>query len=562
MAKTVIALEATLNASGAEGSVKSLKAQLREAQAEVGAMADKFGLTSDQAQKAAKRAAELKDAIGDAKLLTDGFNPDAKFKSFGNALKGVVGGFTALQGAQSLFGDQSEDLAKTLAKVQGAMALSQGIDSVLEAKDSFKVLGVIIRTNVVSAFSTLRGAIIATGIGALAVGVGLLIANFDAVKEAVLKFIPGLQKVTDFVGKLINKITDFIGVTSEAKRAQESFIKDTEKQIKKTDEFLDSQGYKYDEFTQRKIKANQEYRKHELELAKDSTKTEQEKQALLKAYRDKADYEIRQADKDRLSKQKEANDKSIQADKEAAEKRKKQKEDAEKERLKSQEQQDNITNELGKAKENRQVESTNNFNNTLKLLSENNTNNEIEESKKRKRNVEIEAEHKKAVQEATFGVLDAGVGFLKEIAGKNKGFQKAAIITENAVGIAKQIIANQTANAGALATPQAIATGGISAAPVILRNNIRTALGIATTIAATAKALSAVGGGSAGGGGNIPGGGGGTGAPIGAQMGATALQQAQINAAGSAAVQAFVLESDVSGNQERIERLNRAARIQ
>ena len=55
---------------------------------------------------------------------------------------------------------------------------------------------------------------------------------------------------------------------------------------------------------------------------------------------------------------------------------------------------------------------------------------------------------------------------------------------------------------------------------------------------------------------------GGTSAPIGTRMGATALQQAQINAAGNAAVQAFVLESDVSGNQERIERLNRAARIQ
>jgi chemotaxis protein histidine kinase CheA len=68
--------------------------------------------------------------------------------------------------------------------------------------------------------------------------------------------------------------------------------------------------------------------------------------------------------------------------------------------------------------------------------------------------------------------------------------------------------------------------------------------------------------GGGGGAGNLPSNTGGIGAPIGAQMGSTALQQAQINAAGSAAVQAFVLESDVSGNQERIERLNRAARIQ
>ena len=65
-----------------------------------------------------------------------------------------------------------------------------------------------------------------------------------------------------------------------------------------------------------------------------------------------------------------------------------------------------------------------------------------------------------------------------------------------------------------------------------------------------------------GGSGNVPSGLSATTAPIGTQMGGTALQQAQINATGNAAVQAFVLESDVSGNQERIERLNRAARIQ
>jgi len=55
--------------------------QLREAQADVGALADKFGATSQQAIQAAKRAAELKDRIGDAKALTDSFNPDQKFKA-------------------------------------------------------------------------------------------------------------------------------------------------------------------------------------------------------------------------------------------------------------------------------------------------------------------------------------------------------------------------------------------------------------------------------------------------------------------------------------------------
>ena len=70
----------------------------------------------------------------------------------------------------------------------------------------------------------------------------------------------------------------------------------------------------------------------------------------------------------------------------------------------------------------------------------------------------------------------------------------------------------------------------------------------------------------------VPGGGGGGGsapsmptptAPIPPQLGGTALNQQMINglSTANATTRAFVLESDVSGNQERIERLNRAARI-
>ena len=116
---------------------KSLKAQLREAQAEVAALADKYGATSVQATAAAKKAAELKDRIADSKALTDAFNPDAKFKSFTATLSGVAGGFSAVQGAMGLVGAQGEEVQKTLLKVQSAMAISQGLQSLGEAKDSF-----------------------------------------------------------------------------------------------------------------------------------------------------------------------------------------------------------------------------------------------------------------------------------------------------------------------------------------------------------------------------------------------------------------------------------------
>lgn len=66
---------------------------------------------------------------------------------------------------------------------------------------------------------------------------------------------------------------------------------------------------------------------------------------------------------------------------------------------------------------------------------------------------------------------------------------------------------------------------------------------------------------------NVGGGGGGSlpsvsaTAPVAPQMSSTALNQQMINQVGNATTRAFVVESDVSGNQERIRRLNRAARI-
>jgi len=160
-----------------EQALGSLKSQLRQATAEVQTLSDKFGATSEQAVAAAKRAAELKDQIGDAKSLVDAFNPDAKFKALSASLSGVAGGFAAVQGAVGLFGKESEDLQKTLVKVQSAMALSQGLQSVGESIDSFKQLGAVIKTQVVTSFTTLRGAIIATGIGALVVVVGSLLSK-------------------------------------------------------------------------------------------------------------------------------------------------------------------------------------------------------------------------------------------------------------------------------------------------------------------------------------------------------------------------------------------------
>ena len=169
-----------------ESGFKSLKAQLREAQADVAALSEKFGATSDQAIAAAKAAAILKDAIGDAKTLTDAFNPDAKFKALTSSLSGAVNGFQAVQGAMGLIGVESEAVEASLLKVQSAMAFAQGIDGVLESIDSFKTLG----SSVEKAFAkmtTASKAFMIGGIGLLITAVGLLVANWDNLTESSSK---------------------------------------------------------------------------------------------------------------------------------------------------------------------------------------------------------------------------------------------------------------------------------------------------------------------------------------------------------------------------------------
>jgi len=172
--KKVIELEVKEN-------LGNLRQQLKQAQIEVQTLADKFGATSDQAREAAKRAAELKDKIADAKALTDSFNPDAKFKGLGQALTGVAGGFAAVQGAMALVGNQSEEVEKTLLKVQSAMALAAGIDQLTEAKDAFVNLG----KTAVSAFNSIKAAIGGTGIGLLVVALGVIYEYWDDISKAV-----------------------------------------------------------------------------------------------------------------------------------------------------------------------------------------------------------------------------------------------------------------------------------------------------------------------------------------------------------------------------------------
>jgi hypothetical protein len=107
------------------------------------------------------------------------------------------------------------------------------------------------------------------------------------------------------------------------------------------------------------------------------------------------------------------------------------------------------------------------------------------------------ADAKIAIQQQSLDVASQGIDLVKTLFEKSKGVQKAALIAESAIGIAKMIINTKAANTAAKLKYAAIPGGLAFASAEIALNNVSTGIGIAANIAATAKGLKALGGGSA-----------------------------------------------------------------
>lgn len=128
-----------------------------------------------------KRAAEIKDAVDDARDAQASFTGAGQFQAVTKAVQGVVGGFTAVQGAIALAGGSSKEFEKTMIKLQAAMAMTQGLAALEDMPRAFNQ----IKTVGVSAFKAIKGAIGATGIGLLVIALGTIVAFWDDIVGAV-----------------------------------------------------------------------------------------------------------------------------------------------------------------------------------------------------------------------------------------------------------------------------------------------------------------------------------------------------------------------------------------
>lgn len=528
-------------------SVGSLKQQLKEAQNDVVILSQKFGATSKEAIEAAKRAAELRDRIADAKALSDAFNPDAKFKALTSSLQGVAGGFAAIQGAIGLFGGESKELEKQILKVQSALALSQGLQTIGESIDSFKNLGAVIKNQVIPQIKAL-GVATQVGIGLLLTAIGTAIfawMDYIDTQEKVKKSQEETNKtIAEGAKNQLEGSVQFIEREQKLEVARLQGKKNSEQAIYETEQ----------QFRRLKIKAIERYY---AELRNKDSKEAIDALNQIKAL----NVEIEISEINRANKVAEIRKNAAKLEKERLKKIRDEEQEAIK-RASTLELQA-IENRSKAAEEARKKEDAD----VAALFEEEDKRQEkrIEKSNKRilddkkEKQALIEAEY--ALQDAKFQAASAGLALLGTLVSKNEKLQNALFIADRALAIAKVIIDTQREIAGYAAANAPLGPAGLAiTATMAGAAKIRAAASIAT-IAATTIAKFKGGGTNAGSnfGPSIPT----LGAmsPIQPQASLTQLNQQMINAIGNQAIRAYVVETDITTNQRRIEAIKQKAKF-
>ena len=188
-----------IDTAPATKSVKELRTELKSLKNTMLSAEEGTKEYNDALQQAAGIQHTLKEQMEEVNASAMDFGQIA-----GNAVKatgGLVAGFQAAQATMNLFGVENEAVLKSLEKMQNLMAITQAIPAIDDGIKGFKRLGLAIK-GATAGMSGLKKALISTGLGALAVALGLIITNFDKI-SAWLDEITGQ---TDFLGSLSDKV--------------------------------------------------------------------------------------------------------------------------------------------------------------------------------------------------------------------------------------------------------------------------------------------------------------------------------------------------------------------
>lgn len=216
------------------GTLKELKTTVSDLEKEF----EKLDINSEEFKKAAKEVGEYKRKLAETEKLVERYSKAApKLDAFVTISSEITAGFTAAQGAAELFGLKAQGISAVIEKVSTANSILNSVLTVTNALQKDGAIAFAMSTTYQKAntlatkaaivvqklfgksvdatkgsLKGLKAAIVSTGIGALIVGVGLL----------------------------VDKIMDWADSSSKAKKAEEELQKQMEENNKSLNKYMES----------------------------------------------------------------------------------------------------------------------------------------------------------------------------------------------------------------------------------------------------------------------------------------------------------------------------------
>jgi len=197
-----VAIDLNIKTGEAEKNTQSLKSKLKELKQQLAGLEE----GSDAFNKIAAEAGKVQDKIGDLNKRVNNLASDTrKLDVVVGVAQGIAGGFAAATGAAALFGVESEDLNKTLLKVQSSLALLNGVQQIANTLNKDGAVMTALNSAAQAAYTFVVGtstgalklfriALASTGIGLIIIAIGVLIAKWDDLTEAIMGSTDAMDK--------------------------------------------------------------------------------------------------------------------------------------------------------------------------------------------------------------------------------------------------------------------------------------------------------------------------------------------------------------------------------
>jgi hypothetical protein len=233
------------------GEVQPLTGRIGELEDQLYQMAAAGQQGTQEFTQLAAEIGKMKKVIVDVDMAVDGMSGTMSQK-LGGSIQGLAGGFELVQGTMGAFGVESAKVEEALLKVQSAMAISQGVQTIRESIPAFKALGATIAQTAVGqniltgaqklynlvvgksvgSMKTLKLAIAATGIGALVLVLVEVASAMDLFGDSTEDAEEKQKKLKDQMAKTAEQMKYIAELSNQSVEANDHYTEMLIKQAK------------------------------------------------------------------------------------------------------------------------------------------------------------------------------------------------------------------------------------------------------------------------------------------------------------------------------------------